>query len=110
MGFVLDEATVQPLAAVDVDQQGVGSLLQLRLELGGVEGAGGLGMVGRGAAIAAQPIAVGGEQRRFGCNVGKGGQCQGKAGQAGEKALHGGLSVLFMVPLQAYSAAFGIRR
>ncbi|MNR43879.1 hypothetical protein D3C85_1625480 [compost metagenome] len=84
MGLVFDEAPLQPLAAIDVHQQGVWLGLQLGPELGGIQGLGGVGAGGGGAAVARQAVAVGGKQRSIGRLAGEGGQREGNAGEASE--------------------------
>ncbi|MNE39735.1 hypothetical protein D3C80_1337020 [compost metagenome] len=64
MRFVFDEATLQPLTAIDVDQHRSGRLAQQALQCGGVDDLAAFDLLRGRAAIVRGAIAVGGEQRR----------------------------------------------
>ncbi|GJN51256.1 hypothetical protein TUM20286_10080 [Pseudomonas tohonis] len=81
VGFVGDEAAFEELAAVDVDELRTRVAFQQLAQAGGVQGAGVVGLGGRGAAVAVGAVAVGGEQRRLGVGPDGGREQEGQAQQ-----------------------------
>ncbi|MNV33748.1 hypothetical protein D3C71_1251280 [compost metagenome] len=66
MGLVFDELPLQPLAAVDIDQQRARGLAEQCLQGLGIDDGCALQLVRRRAAVQADAIAVAGEQRSVG--------------------------------------------
>ena len=66
VGLIFDETSLQPLAAVDVDQHRARGLGEQGLQGGGVDDGCALQLIRGRAAVKANAITLGGEQRCFG--------------------------------------------